>query len=200
MTRSTSLLSVAAALAALAILPAYASGQPQTARTRYEDAQARETAVRSTVDAAGADEDAARAALDDARSVISAYQAIVRRYPISGYSDNALFNAAGLADTLHQKFGQAKDRDAAVRLYRRVGAEYPTSSLVQQAESAMARLEPAGAPNGESATAPVVAASPTPAAPAAAPAASAATTAATNASAAQMTATARPHSHALLYT
>jgi len=164
MTRSTSLLSVAAALAALAILPAYASGQPQTARTRYEDAQARETAVRSTIDAAAADEDAARTAIDDARSVISAYQAIVRRYPVSGYSDNALFNAAGLADALHQKFGQARDRDAAVRLYRRVGAEYPTSSLVQQAESAMARLEPAGAANGESATAPVpvLTASPTP--------------------------------------
>ena len=96
MTRSISLLSVAAALGALVMLPAYASGQPQTARTRYEDAQARETTVRSTIDAAAADADAARAAIDDARSVISAYQAIVRRYPVSGYRTTRCSTRPGL--------------------------------------------------------------------------------------------------------
>src|SRR5262245_35021189 len=116
MTRSISLLSLAMAFATLGIVPPDAHAQTQTARTRYEDAQARETAVRSTLDAATADADASKAAIADARSVIAAYQAIVRRYPISGYSDNALFNAAGLAATLHEKFGQARDRDAALRL------------------------------------------------------------------------------------
>jgi N-acetylmuramoyl-L-alanine amidase len=171
MTRSISFLPVAAALGALVILPSHASGQPQTARTRFEDAQARESAIRTTLEAATPEAGVSQAAIDEARSVITAYQSIVRRYPVSGYSDNALFNAAGLAETLLEKFGQARDRDAAVRLYRRVGAEYPTSSLVKQAESAASRLAPAEAANG---TAPAAAVSGQPS-PSPAPAAAAAT-------------------------
>ncbi len=77
--------------------------------------------------------------------MIAAYEALVRRYPISGYSDNALFNAAGLADVLHERFGQPQDLAAAIRLYRRVGTEYPASSLTKSATTALVRLDTASA-------------------------------------------------------
>ena len=99
--RSTSFLAFGAALVAAlctqAVFVPDAGAQTRTARTRYADAQEREAAVRAALETAGSDAEAARDTLAEARGVIQAYQAIVRRYPISGYSDNALFNAAALA-------------------------------------------------------------------------------------------------------
>jgi N-acetylmuramoyl-L-alanine amidase len=142
MTRSTFLGPLSAAFTVLLALASPSPAQTHTARTRYADAQARETAVRTTIEESpAADQASTGETLGEARKVIAAYEAIVRRHPISGYSDNALFNGAALADTLHQKFGQARDRDAALRLYRRVEAEYPTSSLIRSAADAIARLE-----------------------------------------------------------
>jgi N-acetylmuramoyl-L-alanine amidase len=112
----------------------------QTARVRYETAQARDAALQEVL--AATNPAPAPTTLTEGRAVIASYEALVRRYPISGYSDNSLFNAASLADALFQHFGDAKDRAAAIRLYRRVGAEYPASSLTKTATKALARLDP----------------------------------------------------------
>ena len=76
---------VSATLALL--MPAEATAQ--TARERYDTAQAREQVTRERLAQADAAERRARI-VKDARAVIAAYDALVRRYPISGYSDNAL--------------------------------------------------------------------------------------------------------------
>lgn len=126
-----------------------AAATAQTARVRYSNAQAREATARAVVAKTAPSAAAAirRRTLNDGRAVIAAYEALVGRYPVSGYSDNALFNAASLADALYVKFGDRKDRDAARRLYRRVAAEYPTSSLKRQSTTALARLDkPAALP------------------------------------------------------
>lgn len=128
---------LSAALALVAGVPA----QAQTARTRYTETQSRDEQIRGTFELTATLDAAATArVLADARAVISAYESLVRRYPNSGYADNALFNAARLADTLHQQFGRAEDRDQALTLYRRVGAEYPASSLITEANRGARRL------------------------------------------------------------
>jgi N-acetylmuramoyl-L-alanine amidase len=124
------------------ILAAPVTAAAQTARTRYETAQAREAALRQEL----VTETTPTAKMaSEARAIIAAYESLVRRYPISGYSDNALFNAAGLADVLHERLGQPQDLAAAIRLYRRVGTEYPASSLAKAATTALVRLDIASA-------------------------------------------------------
>ena len=52
----------------------------------------------------------------DLRRAANAYEAVVRRYPSSGYCDNALWQAAALMERAHGKSGAATDRDKAVEL------------------------------------------------------------------------------------
>lgn len=130
------------AIALLVSVPAVA----QTARQRYESALERDQKVRVLL-AGGTVQ--AREAKAEAARVIAAFEAVVRRYPTSGYSDNALWQAASLADAAYQKFNHADDQAQAIRLYRRLVAEYPTSSLVRRANQQLAQLAkpaPAAAP------------------------------------------------------
>ena len=48
---------------------------------------------------------------DALRKVAQLYEAIVLRYPASGYSDNALWQAAGLLQRTFEISGEAKDRE-----------------------------------------------------------------------------------------
>src|SRR5689334_3971168 len=91
--------------------PVAASGG-NSVRTLYERALEREEALRSP------DRDQPTAA--EFRSVINAYDNIVRRFPTSGYSDNALWQAGNLAWLAYQQFGDAADRASAVRFLTRL--------------------------------------------------------------------------------
>jgi N-acetylmuramoyl-L-alanine amidase len=128
-------------------LPAPLSAQ--SAEARYSAAKAREDKVRTAIAAtAPTDPISTRTpVIAEARAVIAAYEALVRAYRASGYADNALHNAATLADALHDRFGLTTDRDAALRLYGRLRAEYPTAPLAKQAPAAIARLEDIAARN-----------------------------------------------------
>ena len=64
------------------------------------------------------------------RKGIAAYEAIMRRYPRSGYSDNALWQGAGLALEAYDRFRDKKDLRTGLRLLQALPREYPTSSLV----------------------------------------------------------------------
>jgi N-acetylmuramoyl-L-alanine amidase len=149
------------------VAPAYA----QTAQARYAAAQAREDKVRAAIAVASpADPISARTpVITEARSVIAAYEALVRTYRASGYADNALHNAATLADALHERYGLTTDRDAALRLYKRLRIEYPTAPLAKQTPAAIARLEQIAAANAPVAPAFAADAAATVAAPAASP-------------------------------
>src|SRR6478736_3214922 len=107
-------------LACTLAAPVAASGD-NSARTLYEKAMGGERAVRS------ADED--QTTLAEFRRVMNAYDLVVRRFPGSGYSDNALWQAGNLAWLAFQRYGDTRDRDAAIRYLTRLKREYPTSSL-----------------------------------------------------------------------
>ena len=74
-----------------------------SARGRYEGALALERQVRSG------------GSLKDMRATIARYEAVARRYPTSGYSDNALWQAAGLCLDAYTQHGEDLDGRAGVR-------------------------------------------------------------------------------------
>ena len=126
-------------LALLVAWPAY--GAP-AARTLYERALERERAVRPALARA----QPGRRVLSLARAVIESYERVVRVYPRSGYSDNALWQAAELSAALWSEFGEDEDRERAGRLYKMLAREYPSSSLVRESRAAATRLARARQP------------------------------------------------------
>jgi len=126
-----------------ALLIAAAPAAAQTAKERYDSAQSREGEVRRLL----AEEDVAPAerseALRQVGRLVSSYEGIVRRYPTSGYADNALWQGASLAEAAYRRFGRADDRSTAVRLYSWLAREYPTSPLLKRARTQVNALEKA---------------------------------------------------------
>jgi len=128
------------------------------ARQLYERAHDRERAVRSVLARGKAD----RGLIAKARPVVAAYERVVRAFPRSGYSDNALWQGAELAADLWKAFGEEPDRKQADRLYRWLAREYPHSPFVGRARASQKRLTAAYA---RAATPPVRRAAPPPPAP-----------------------------------
>jgi len=135
------------AFIAAALVSAQVYAAP-TVRTMYTTALAREEALRPQLASAAA----SSATLRDARAIVSAYEAVVRRYPASSYSDNALWQAGRLALDAFARFGQVQDRDLGVRLLRRLATSYPSSKLARQVSSRISRLD--AAPPADAARAP----------------------------------------------
>lgn len=121
--------------------PVAANGD-SSARTLFERAMSRERAIR--------DGDQNPATVAELRRVISAYDNVVRRFPASGYSDNALWQAGNLAWLAFQRFGDTHDRDAAIKYLTRLKREYPTSSLRSGADEVL-RAASAVAPDDKAA-------------------------------------------------
>jgi N-acetylmuramoyl-L-alanine amidase len=105
-------------------------------RTMYNEAFSREQAVRVALNA----EQPPATVLTDVRAAVARYEAVVRRYPASSYSDNALWQAAELAIDAFVKFNETRDRDAAARLLRQLAAMFPTSKLAGRVPSELGRL------------------------------------------------------------
>ncbi len=126
----------------LSVLPVTA----QPAKARYEAALEREGEVRSLLDE-NTDVPAAERldALRQVTRLVASYEGIVRRYPTTGYSDNALWQGGSLAEAAYRRFGRADDRKTAARLYNWLVREYPTSPLVKRARTQIAGLEKAEA-------------------------------------------------------
>ena len=66
---------------------------------------------------------------------------LVRQHPASGYSDNALWQAANLASLAYERFGTEADKKTAARLFTLLAKEYPTSKLVARATEALIGLD-----------------------------------------------------------
>jgi N-acetylmuramoyl-L-alanine amidase len=105
-------------------------------RTIYTDALAREQSVRTALAAP----EATAEVLADVHAVIEHYELLVRHYPASGYGDNALWQAGRLSLDAFARFRQPADRDAGVRLLRRLAAMFPTSKLASQVPAELAAL------------------------------------------------------------
>jgi N-acetylmuramoyl-L-alanine amidase len=136
---------------------------PQTAKARFEAATAKDEKVRVLL-TNFTDKTPPADLVTQVSQVMTSFEAIVRRFPASGYADNALWHAASLADAAYQRFNRGEDRDKATKLYRWLVQEYPASPLVKQANAKIATLTRAAIPT----TAPAVPAPPVPNLPAAA--------------------------------
>ena len=137
---------IAVAAAWLAVSPMAA--QAQTARARYVAAVQRDERVRVQL-TDFKDKTPAADLLTQAVQVMAAFEAIVRRFPTSGYADDALYQAASLADAAYQRFNRAADRDRSLKMYRWLVQEYPRSRFVKSANAkiaAFAKLSPAATP------------------------------------------------------
>ena len=134
------------ALAAAMLLAAGAySEAAQGAAALYADMGAREAELRRDLGLAPQlraqpPGEASVALLRRLRATVTAYEDIARRFPRSGYSDNALWQAAVLAADAFWQFGDTRDRTTALRLFARLKAAFPTSSLVAQIAGHTTRL------------------------------------------------------------
>ena len=79
--------------------------------------------------------EAAAPTLQQIRSAVGAYERIVRRYPSSGYCDNALWQAGNLSLLAFERFGKPADKQTGIRLLTLLTSEYPSSSLVRRART-----------------------------------------------------------------
>ena len=125
----------------------------QTDRDLYVAALAHERTVRAALVAP----DASTTVLTDVRAVAGEYRAIVKQFPSSGYSDNALWQAGRLLLDGFTRFGEMQDKDTGLRLLRSLTTMYPTSKLVRQVPDQIAGFvdgtaSPAAAPAARLAT------------------------------------------------
>jgi N-acetylmuramoyl-L-alanine amidase len=107
------------------------------ARSLYGSARAREAAIRLALSS----DTASLETLKEARAVVTAYRSIVRRYPASGYGDNALWQAGRLALDAFARFGQRRDRETGLRLLRNLAAAYPASKLAKEVPDQLAHIQ-----------------------------------------------------------
>jgi N-acetylmuramoyl-L-alanine amidase len=114
------------------------SAKPQTAKDRFEAAQKRDEEVRVLLD--GFADASPTDLVAQVNQVITSFEIVVRRFPTSGYADNALWHGANLAETAFQRFNRPEDRDRAMKFYRWLAREYPASSFVKQANGRMESL------------------------------------------------------------
>src|SRR4030095_10384200 len=86
------------------------------------------------------------ATLGQLRSLVGLYESVVRRFPKSGYCDNALWHAAIVARRACDRFDQAPDRRTAARLLTLLRDGYPSSPLRKRAVEQLAALNADRAP------------------------------------------------------
>ena len=113
------------------------AAQAQTARARYVAAVERDEQVRVQL-TDFKDKTPQADLISQVTQVMASFEAIVRRFPTSGYADDALYQAASLADAAYQRFNRGEDRDRALKMYRWLVTEYPKSTFVKRANAKIA--------------------------------------------------------------
>jgi N-acetylmuramoyl-L-alanine amidase len=106
-------------------------------RDAYTAALTREQVVRAVL----SDLRATPQVIAEVRAVVNSYQAVVRRYPTSGYCDNALWQAARLSLDAFARFGAPSDQQTAVRLLHLLATEYPSGKLAARVPAELALAE-----------------------------------------------------------
>ncbi|MGE3509116.1 MAG: N-acetylmuramoyl-L-alanine amidase [Vicinamibacterales bacterium] len=110
--------------------PVTTAAAPLSAPALYADAMGKEAAVRKAL----ADGAAAASVGRALRSVLTAYEAVLRHYPTSGYCDDALWRAAQLALDAAAPLEEPLLRTRAQRYLQRLAREYPSSKYARQIE------------------------------------------------------------------
>ncbi len=102
-----------------------ASAAAQTApRRSFETLRSREQALTSATPAPS---------VTRLRKQVAGWDAFVRRYPVSGYADDALWAAAELSSAISERTQADADRQRAAKYYRWLAREYPASDKVKAA-------------------------------------------------------------------
>jgi len=127
----------------------------QDAQTLYTNVLARERELRREMDLAPQMRaqppgEASAALLGRIRDTVARYEAVLRRFPRSGYSDNAIWQAGVLSADAFWQFGDARDRTEALRLFELLTSRFPSSSLVAQVAGHTTRLNGADSRAGGS--------------------------------------------------
>src|SRR5215470_3005311 len=110
--------------------PAAAAATPTTPSidALFADAMAKEAAVRKAL----ATRNPADTLLKAVRTVVDDYDSFARHYPSSTQADDALWRGGKLAADAFVEFHDAQEQATAVRLFRALAAQYPTSKLAKQ--------------------------------------------------------------------
>jgi len=137
--RSSGRLAAALACVIVCALLAPASARAQSAKRDYTRTLGREEVLRKDLDATT--KGVSAPLLRRVRSLVAEYERIARRYPRSGYSDNALYQGALLSADAFGHFADDADRRVALRLLKAVGDRYPASSLIKQIATHTRRLD-----------------------------------------------------------
>ena len=111
-----------------------------TAQTTAKLAHARALATEREI------RDASQPTLQQIRTAVRQWEAIVLKYPASGYSDNALWQGGNLALFAFERFGEAVDKRTGLRLLKQLVKEYPSSSLVADAKELLTSTPPEAPP------------------------------------------------------
>ena len=134
----------AVTLALVLALTGEARAAMLSAAAMYADALAKEAAVRRAIETATAARNDGAGDPDGAPT----YEALVRRYPTSGYCDDALWNAAQLAIDAAMRLADASHDGTATRLLRQLASQYPSSKHTKHVPELLASLDarPSAAP------------------------------------------------------
>jgi N-acetylmuramoyl-L-alanine amidase len=124
---------------AVSLLVCVVSADAQTARARYVETVERDEQVRVQLTNFTSKAPSAEL-LTQVAQVVTSFEVIVRRFPTSGYADDALWQAASLADAAFQRFNRSEDRDRALKMYRWLIQEYPKSPFVKPATARVGTL------------------------------------------------------------
>src|SRR5262245_64903585 len=118
------------ALAVIVLAPAVhaQTSEPSQSKKLYDDALVRERILRQDLQRARTDE-AQSSVLLRIRALAGAYEDMSRLFPLSGYSDDALWQGAALAADAFWQIGDATDRTLALRLFSALTTRFPNSSL-----------------------------------------------------------------------
>ncbi len=138
------------------------SAPPATSGEIYTAAHAREQALRAGTGSPPP-------TLREYRSIVTAYDNLVRRFPQSGYADDALWQGGMLAIDAFDRFGEERDRSTARRMLQLLVDGYPYSPFVARAKDAVKTLAERAAPKVGPAATPPAASSAKPPTPAATP-------------------------------
>jgi N-acetylmuramoyl-L-alanine amidase len=118
------------------------AAKPQTAKERFEAAQLRDEQLRIVLTNFTSDTPTPELS-KQVTQVMASFEAVVRRFPTSGYADNALWQAASLGEAAYDRLKRPDDRDRAIKLYRWLIQEYPSSGFVKRATAKVATLSKA---------------------------------------------------------
>jgi N-acetylmuramoyl-L-alanine amidase len=153
---------------------AHSALSQETDRGLFAAAEALEQAARIPLNDPNAP---AETSLDEIHTAVAAYLLVPRRFPASGYSDDALWRAGRLSLDAFARFGNSGDRDSGQRLLKRLATGYPASKLAKLVPAALEGLAaPTSTKPAPTAPAPQAAATSSPAAGPVASAPAAATT------------------------